>query len=54
VQNLNRVYGDVERRRLEAKRPRPRKVCDQLVESSDATKYFINPAQNMAAVAMML
>lgn len=28
VQKLDHVYGDIERRRLKAERPRPRKVCD--------------------------
>lgn len=39
---------------LEAERPRPRKVCDQLTESSDDTQYFLNPTQNMATAALML
>jgi hypothetical protein len=31
-----------------------RKVCDQLAKSSDGAQYFLNPGQNMAAVARML
>jgi hypothetical protein len=53
VQKLDHIYDDVEWRHLEAKRPRPRKVSEQLAESIDDTKYFLNPAQNMV-VAMML
>jgi hypothetical protein len=54
VQKLDRVYDDVERRCLEAERPRPKKVCDQLTESNDDAHYFLNPIQNMATMAMML
>jgi hypothetical protein len=54
MQKLNRVYDDVERRCLEAERPRPKEVYDQLTKSSDIAQYFLSPTQNMAATAMML
>lgn len=54
MQKLNCVYDDVERRHLEAERPWPKKVCDQLTESNDDAHYFLNPMQNMATMAMML
>jgi hypothetical protein len=54
VQKLDRVYGDIVRRRLEAKRSWVRKVGDKLAESSDGAQYFLNPRQNMAVAAMML
>jgi hypothetical protein len=31
-----------------------RKVCDQLIESSDGAQYFLNPGSNMVTAAMML
>lgn len=54
MQKLDRVCVDVERRRIETKKPWSRKVCDQLAECSDGTQYFLNPTQNMATTAMML
>lgn len=43
IQKLDRIYNDVERRSLKAKRPRPRKVCDQLAKCSDSAQHFLNP-----------
>lgn len=54
VQKLDRVYGDIVRRRLEAKRSWVRKVGDKLAKSSDGAQYFLNPRQNMVVAAMML
>jgi hypothetical protein len=54
MQKIDRAYVDIKQRCLEAERSWPRKVHDQLAESSDGAQYFLILGQNMATVAMML
>jgi hypothetical protein len=42
VCKLDWVYDDIEQKRYKAKRPRARKVYDELAESSDRAQYFLN------------
>jgi hypothetical protein len=54
VRKLGRIYGDIEKKRLEAERSQAKRFYGQLAESSDGAQYFLNIGQNMAAAAMML
>ena len=54
IHKLDRVYGDIEQKRLEAEWTQAKKVYDQLAKCNDGAQYFLNPRQNMAVVAMIL
>jgi hypothetical protein len=51
---LDQVYDDIEQKCLVAKRPRAKKVYDQLAESSIGAEYFLNPGRNMVAIVLKL
>jgi hypothetical protein len=45
VERLDRVYDNIEKRRLKTERPQARNICDQIAESSNDMQYFVKPGQ---------